>query len=129
MARATGQATRGRKKDALRLYAEAHASEAGTGTDLDREVEYVPGSKKDATVTITIPRGALFVPRALTVGKSPNTVRQTLRTVLNTLGITGEVHAYGVEREDSDVPEAEVKETVWYITGAAKPKPRTRSKK
>lgn len=130
MAKATGQQTRGRKKDALRIFAEANVASAGAGPNKVRTVDLIAGSPKDATVALDenggIPQHALFIPASYTLGKSDGTVRQTLRTVLNDAGITGEVHSYGVEREDADADPAKV--NVWYVTGEAKPAPRTARK-
>lgn len=124
MATAVGQRKRGRKKDALRTEGVALAQKAGNGTNAERTVDFIAGSKKDATVTIEIPRGAAFVPFALTAAKSDANARQTLANAIDEAGLKGKVavHAYAVATDEgSDHGPVGTELTLWYLTGEAAP--------
>jgi hypothetical protein len=79
MAEVLGANKRGRKKEQLRIVAAELAAKVTRAKGVKSvKVDTTVDGKADTT-TIEVPKGAQVVPFDLTYGKSPETVRMTLR--------------------------------------------------
>lgn len=81
MAQVVGPRKRGRKPEALRLAAREFAAKLrAVKGEVEVAVEVVPGEgrRKGESVTLTVPKGAVVVPVALTRDKSDANVRAQL---------------------------------------------------
>ena len=95
MAQSLGAATRGRKKEPLRLDAARLAAtvSAGKGTT-EMTVDVTRETGEADTLTITVPKGTVAIPHELTAAKTVANVREITRLALIDAGLSETVKVH-----------------------------------
>lgn len=135
MAKVLGVRNRGRKKGELRKQASVLAATvaAQPGPAMTFEVEVAPanGRKRPEIIEVTLPKGTVAIPVALTSDKSEENAREQLRLAAGDAGATVSIRSASYML-DADADDAEPRVAWFYVPAkpkAEKPKAARKSSK